>query len=129
MTRFRGEAKRNRSNNGGEEEEDQKMPRPEISPFVVEYFLRPALSLPGNFLNLHLSKIWCLAWHSYAHRNPPIKLVLLDRVLEAKDMALKLRHIHDALQGEVKQKTKRLINTKRGVEERNSQVRASFQIN
>lgn len=44
------------------------------------------------------------------------------RVHEAKDMALKLRHIHDALQGEVKRKTKRLIEIKRGVEERNSQV-------
>lgn len=54
------------------------------------------------------------------------KLVLLDRVLEAKDMALKLRHIHDALQGEVKQKTKRLIDIKRGVEERNSQVWWAF---
>lgn len=44
------------------------------------------------------------------------------RVLEAKDMALKLRHVHDALQGEVKQKTKRLVDIRRGVEERNSQV-------
>lgn len=38
-------------------------------------------------------------------------------------MALKLRHIHDALQDEVKRKVKRLIDNKRGVEERNSQVR------
>ncbi|CAM9179945.1 unnamed protein product [Ectocarpus fasciculatus] len=44
-----------------------------------------------------------------------------EMVHEAKDMALKLRHIHDALQGEVKRKTKRLIEIKRGVEERNSQ--------
>ncbi|CAN0294874.1 unnamed protein product [Pylaiella littoralis] len=44
-----------------------------------------------------------------------------EMVLEAKDMALKLRQIHDALQGEVKQKVKRLVDIKRGVEERNSQ--------
>lgn len=44
------------------------------------------------------------------------------RVLEAKDMALKLRQIHDALEGEVKQKRKRLVGMKRDVEERNSQV-------
>lgn len=44
------------------------------------------------------------------------------RVLEAKDMALKLRQIHDTLQGEVKHKIKRLVDMKRTVEERNSQV-------
>ncbi|CAM9102993.1 unnamed protein product, partial [Hapterophycus canaliculatus] len=44
-----------------------------------------------------------------------------EMVLEAKDMALKLRHVHDALQGEVKQKSRRLIDIRRGVEERNSQ--------
>lgn len=37
-------------------------------------------------------------------------------------MALKLRQIHDALEGEVKQKRKRLVGMKRDVEERNSQV-------
>lgn len=50
-----------------------------------------------------------------------MKLVV-GRILEAKDMALKLRHVHDALQGEVKQKNKRLTDIRRDVEERNSQV-------
>lgn len=38
-------------------------------------------------------------------------------------MTLKLRQIHDALEDEVKQKRKRLVEIKRNVEERNSQVR------
>lgn len=37
-------------------------------------------------------------------------------------MALKLRQIHDALQREVMQKTNRLVDMRRNVEERNSQV-------
>ena len=46
----------------------------------------------------------------------------LSRVLEAKDMALKMRRIHDALQGEVAQKKTKLTEMKRNVEERASQV-------
>lgn len=37
-------------------------------------------------------------------------------------MTLKLRQIHDALEGEVKQKRQKLVEIKRSVEERNSQV-------
>lgn len=51
---------------------------------------------------------------------------LSPRVLEAKDMAVKLRQIHDALQREVMQKTNRLVDMKRNVEERNSQVWATL---
>lgn len=64
-----------------------------------------------------------------ATRTPRRPIAKLNRVLEAKDMTVKLRQIHDSLEGEVKQKKKRLVEMKRSVEERNSQVSAELWAN